>query len=454
MSKLDFEMGDSAGQLNKYKVGEACIIHSMEDYATANYFKEFFKWTGLSFFDFVYHENNEELNLILQDGSNHFDFIIYIHDKEDRWKQKYGKLTSLNVDIPDDFDLQEVITNHNIPESLGDIWIRMFSRCVEGTDYATVFAALFKIYVECNIFHKLINNNYLLSVDYIDGYEVKLLLEELNEEKKQWKVTVEKLTEFRENYSIRLGMEHVLYALVYSQRKISEISGMLREKMPYSTQKMLETLNSIYKINPYFYMAESLKAKVVAMNIEDLVFSATFMKNCTELCPSDACNSFHYYRLGKLFEKFNRPQMAKTAYEISYKKNPLNFRALFKIIVSDINFRNYVTAHTHIFQLLQILQVENMEDMNYERRLKLLPPIELEYVCKCYILLARVKQLQNTDIKDLFQKVQAVADSVEENEYLYNIYMNKTGKMKQRLRGRLSETVIQKKSRNIGKLDE
>lgn len=440
-------------QLKEYRVGELCIIHSMNNYATANYFKEFFKWVGLSFFDFVYNENNEEMNLKL-DSSNHFDFMVCVDDKENKWKVKYGEIASLKVDIPDNFDLRQSIKNPNVENSLDEVWKRMFSIFKEGDSYAKTFDALFKIYVKNNIFHKLINNNYQLSIDYQEKYEVGKFLNELNEENEQWKKTVDDLTKFREDFGDRLGIEHVIYTKVYSQRKVSEISGILGEKMLYSTQELLDSLNSIYKINPYFYMAESLKAKVVAMNMEDLVFSVIYMKNCTELCPSDACNSFHYYRLGKFFEKFNRPQMSKTAYEISYKKNPLNFRALFKVVVADINFRDYEAARSHIQQLLKILQIENTEESNYKQKLKLLPPIELEYVCKCYILLTRVLQLQKKDITDPFKKMQIVADSVQENEYLCNIYMDNSEVMKKRLSGRLSEVVIKKKLRNIGKLND
>lgn len=451
MTESEIITGDCAGQQIQYKVGEACIIHSISDYASANFLKEFMKWVGISFFDFVYHENDEEMNCLLEKQNNHFDFILYVNDNNQRWRKRYGHLSSANVDIT----LKKITKADNeVTNVLNDVWSEMFKRYDGAEEYVKSFNKLFDVYVCFNVFHKLINNKYQLSIDYTKSYDVNTLMDELGNENNEWKEVANCLEKYMSVHGKCSGLEHVIYALVYSQRKITELSGMLGEKMPYSSQSMLNTLNSIYDTNPYFYMTESLKAKVVGMNMEDLVFSLSYMKNCTELCPADACSSFHFYRLGKLFERFKRPVMAKTAYEISYKKNPLNFRALFKVIVNEINFWKYEEARMHIRQLLRILQVGEINAEEYMKRLYMLPPIELEYVCKCYILLARIQQIETGNSGGFYEKAQEVEKSVDKNEYLRAVYAEKCVKMKERLRGRLSEAVIQRKLRDIGKLND
>ena len=457
-------MGEANMKLPLFGIGEACIIHSVHDYVFAMFFKEFMKWIGISFFDFTYHADDTELNEKIKD--NHFDFIFYINDKNNNLKNEYADLTDVYVDIcTDKYDESiwtTVDSNNNSlvlnKSILTDAFDQVIQKIFNGNEETRkIFDSLAEIYCSENVLHKMLDNKYALSFAYGETRTIKQFLSDLAKQYRKWNFIISELEKKKEEIAeIEIGFENYVYALVYSKRKSAEISSILRWKTPYQVKDLLNELDSIYFYRPQFYMGESLKAKIASMDPNRQIMSVFYMKNCTDVCPTDACDSFHYYRMGKFYELLDRNDDAWLIYQKSYKKNPLNFRALFKLAVNKLNTEKYNEAEGYLKLILRILQICDDDCELIVDNLKYLPVLEMEYVCKCFLLLESLEYRQNgnKDIAKIYYKnADRVHEIVESSWYLKEIYKKNYDSILECVRARLTEHVIQRKLRNISGLD-
>lgn len=446
-------------KLPMFGIGEACIIHSIHDYGVAMFFKEFMKWIGISFFDFTYHDTDKELNEELK--KSRFDFILYINDKDNGWKEQYADLSQVHVDIDmkrysDDIwcakgtDASEDVLNADI---LKDAFTEVIQKNFDGnTTMREIFNYLAKVYCDHNVLHKMLDNKYRLSLAYSDSFTVSMFLEELREQYSGWDKIIAVLEREKENFDAVTGFENYIYALVYSKRKSAEISNFLKKKTPYYVDVLIKELDDIYSFSKSFYMGESLKAKVASMNPDSQIMSIFYMANCIEVCPAYACNSFHYYRMGKHYELLNRNDDAWLIYQKAYEKNKLNFRALFKLAAIKINTEKYEEAENYLKRLLRILQLQNADGELNEENLKYMPVLEMEYACKCFLLLELVtfrKSGNRMQADHYYEEANKVNELVVNNKYLKGMYKNDYDRIIERVKSRLSERVIQKKLRDI-----
>ena len=442
-----------------FGIGEACIIHSIHDYVFAMFFKEFMKWIGISFFDFTYHDTDVQLNKELK--KSRLDFILYINDKDNTWKKQYNDLARVHVDIDmkrysDDIWCAEgtdesgsVLNASILKDAFREVIKKNFD---ESSKIQMIFNYLAEVYCEHNVLHKMLDNKYRLSLAYSETFTLAMFLEELEAQSNSWDKIIVALEDKEENFGKVTGFENYIYALVYSKRKSAELADILRWKTPYHVDVLLENLDSIYSFSRNFYMGESLKAKVASMDPNFLAMSVFCMENCIEVCPSDACNSFHYYRMGKHYELLGRNEDAWVIYQKAYEKNRLNFRALFKLAVNKITTKKYEEAEEYLKMILRILQLQSADGEWKEENLRYLPVLELEYACKCFLLL-ELAAFRNNGKKMLtdyyYQKAIRVHELVPENCYLKGMYRKDYGRIIERVEIRLSEHVIQKKLRNI-----
>lgn len=449
-------------KLPLFGIGEACIIHSVHDYVFAMFFKEFMKWIGISFFDFTYHADDTELNQKIKD--NHFDFIFYINDKNNNLKNEYTDLTDVYVDIctdkyyksiwtAADSDNDSLMLNKSI---LTDAFDQVIRKIFNGNEETRrIFDSLAEIYCSENVLHKMLDNKYALSFAYGESITIKHFLEELAVECREWDRIISKLEMKKKDVETITGLENYVYALVYSKRKSAEISKILRWKTPYQVDNLLKELDSIYMYIPNFYMGESLKAKVASMDPSSQVMSVFYMKNCTDVCPTDACDSFHYYRMGKFYELLDRKEYAWKIYLKAYRKNPLNFRALFKVAVSKMNIEKYDEAESYFKLILKILQIcDDSGELN-EDNLKYLPVLEMEYACKCFLILESLeyRKKENKNLAQVYyEKVDRIRALIDNSYYLKEIYKSNYDYILERVHLRLTEHIIHQKLRSISGL--
>lgn len=413
---------------------EVCIVFSAENYAEAMCFKEFMKWTGISYFLYVHNEIDEKLNKDLMEHDNYFDVVFYINSEGKKWCECLKCLSENRVDVPggEIWDGNKCTEIH-LNLSLCAAWELLEP---DNIIVREVFKELVSIYCQYDILRNLVNdtNSLYMMIDvslntaknYLE--QKKLLQREYEVRYEQWKNIVGKLEELQkkyENIEEYCGMEYVLHALTYSKWKTNELCGRLNWKPFIETGTLLQQIDEIYKYNNRFYMAENLKSKIAGNALEYSALAIPYIKKCTQACRVNACNSFYYYRWGKEHEQAGRRALAIKIYEASYEKNRLNFRSLFKLAVDRIIQKDRKQAEKYLVELLNVLQVTINLD---EEKLKLLPPMELQYASKCFILLGELAEDEpgNNSASLYYTKVMEIWQSIGKNEFLKKMYPDET----------------------------
>lgn len=389
-----------------------CIVHRIEEAALSTYYKNFVRWIGIFHLDFTVNEENEEMNQFIEYGKNQFDFMVYLNDKSNKWLNQYSSYSDTNVSIEylqeDGWDM-----NQFGGKFLTQIWKEIFAQ-KQGEDWKEiekVIQSLIYIYEKKRVFTLLVDDYNVLRPSYKKKY--------LTMKFHQWESVIKELKKCCKEYGSYRGLEYLQYALIYSHQKTNDICTILRTNGVLDTKRMLKASQYIYESDSEFYIVEYLKARNVQ---DDFMKSRTaeyYIKNCIDKCNNDVIKSFLYYCLGRAYEREGAMDIAWKNYEMSYKKNKNNFRALYKLAVLYKKNGRYNKAKASFKRILQILQIR---DLGNRENLKYLDLLELEYACKCYILIGDLENPVNAVL--YYQEVTEISKRLEENTILKNVYLD------------------------------
>lgn len=437
---------------------EIAIIHSADDYPVGLFLKENLKLNGFSYFMYAYNELDDKKNDILAKSDNQFDLILYVNDQNDKWQNRFGHLSNHNINVQ--------MSNGQIWEKFGEldssklekVWINIlnevFTDTLEIQESIDIMKEISDIYCKYDLFRKLLNNTESWFKQVRDEKNEKDYRDNLIKQSEIWKNALKDL----EKYSNKIGLErivqgqeHLDYAMLYCKRKINDICDLLGKKFEYNSWKLIldaDDMHTKYKTD--FYMAENIIAKNARKSLEYKGLALLSMKNCTQNCEVSACNSFHFYRLGKLYEKSEKVIQAEKAYEEAYQINQLNFRALYKIAVNSYSRKYYDIARKEFEETLELLQIPTKNLSTISDIVKKLPALELEYVCKCYVLLSEIEENEEHIDYQYYNSCKRVIDLIveiiekDENTFIKNMYADYP-KYSQYLKKRLSINAIKKK---------
>mgnify|MGYP000114085943 CR=1 FL=1 len=389
---------------------EIAIIHSIDDYQAGLLIKESLKLEGFSYFSYVYNELNDDLNKQLEESDNKFDLIIYVNDTDGMYQKRFKKLAEMNVQVNIESDTTWSENEHQLNvEILKSLWKQILREvyCTEMEDANKTYEIMEKlaeVYCKYDLFRKLLNNTetWFGLVRKKQGENVYIA--ELQKQEKEWKAALKDLEKCFQTVDDNIsGKEHLEYAILYCKRKINNIYDLMGRYLPYDSWEMMEeadAMHSRYKTD--FYMAENITSQIAKQSYEYKGMAILTMRNCTQKCMVPACNSFHYYRMAKLYEKVDKIVQAEISYKEAYELNQLNFRAGYKCGVFALNKKEFETAKWHFRRVLQILQITIGDSKEFEKSIRKLPALELEYVCKCFVLLAEIERLETTVMDEEF----------------------------------------------------
>lgn len=440
---------------------EIAVIHSTADYAQALFVKEFLKWSGFSYFDYVYNDLYDKFNENLEKSNNHFDAVFYINDAQEKYESRFGNLTENNIHLfikYSNINLNDEEKHENNciwnSETLKRMWkdiLKQIYKDENTTNTLRIFDEMSEIYCRYDLFRKLLNNTESVFKQVLEEQGYNAYVKGLKNQKNQWKKACDDLRDYFgtiQNNSIK-GIEHLEYAKLYCKRKINGINRLLNEQSQYNISDMVREIHSLYSRNyNNLYMAESMAAKVfeISQDYENIAIPA--LHNCTHNCKVDACNSSHFYRLGKLYEKYGKKEQAAFIYEKSYTLNPLNFRTVYKLAADCIRKQKYGEAQIWVLNILYILQldIENVE--NCKNILCKLPPLELEYASKCYMLLAKIETYKDNRNQDnlnyCYEMAEITNKIIQNNIFVQEVYSDQPLFVKY-LKTKLSLNSIKKK---------
>lgn len=389
---------------------EIAIIHSIDDYQAGLLIKESLKLEGFSYFSYVYNELNDDLNKQLEESNNRFDLIIYVNDTDGMYQKRFKKLADMNVQVGIKSDgIWSKDTHQLNVEILKSLWkqilYEVYSTEIENANETyEIMRKLAEVYCKYDLFRKLLNNTETWFGLVRKKQSREVYIASLKDQEKEWKAALEDLEKHFQTVDDNVsGKEHLEYAILYCKRKLNDICDLMGKYFPYDSWEMMEeadAMHSRYKTD--FYMAENITSQIAKQSYEYKSMAILTMRNCTQKCIVPACNSFHYYRMAKLYEKVDKIVQAEISYKEAYELNTLNFRAGYKCGVFALNKKEFETAKWHFRRVLQLLQITIGDSNEFEKFIGKLPALELEYVCKCFILLAEIERLETIVMDEEF----------------------------------------------------
>lgn len=437
---------------------EIAIIHSVDDYSVGLFLKENLKLEGFSYFVYAYNQLDDKKNDILSESNNQFDLILYVNDQNDKWQSRFGHLSHHNLNIQMEnkeiWESSGKLNNRRLKEIWKDILKEMYADSQDLYECMDIMNTISDVYCEFDLFRKLLNNTESWFRQVKTQISEDIYKNSLTQQKKVWSKALERLQQFSDGIDtgrVLQGQEHLDYAMLYCKRKINDICDLLGRKFEYDSWKLISDADDMHvKYKTDFYMAENIIAKNARKSLEYKGLALMAMKSCTQECGVSACNSFHFYRLGKLYERFEKTIQAERAYEESYRINSLNFRALYKIAVNSLNRKYYDISRKELEDTLDLLQISTRNLTTISDTVRKLPSLELEYVCKCYVLLAEVEDKEGHIDYQYYNSCKKVIDLIleiiekDENEFIKNMYADYP-KYRQYLKSRLSMNAIKEK---------
>ena len=333
---------------------EILVVHSMDNYVAGITISNFFKWTGFSYYVHVHNELDDRLNNGLVHSNNHFDMAIYVNDVAKRFYSKYHHL------------------------SLDSISVLYDESKFECTKINPHIHFLYNLYIRLN----------LLQIIYISNDVYKKEKEMILARKKIWHEALSEIEQYTKNIdpeSSDPGLEHLDYALLYCKKEINLLCDLLQISREFSDWDLLlyvDNWNRKWekKYDYDFYIAEHMISQIAIHSSEYKALAIIHERDCIRRCINPFCKSFYMYNIGLLYEKANKVLQAKSYFNDAYDFNQYNFEALFKIIVATLKEKEGISKYASDF--FKIFQISFSTKRNFQRKIKMISPCELEYLAR------------------------------------------------------------------------
>lgn len=377
-----------------------CIIYKEKCCYDAYYLRDFFKWIGFSYFDYCY-DGYKENYILLRPEDNNFDVFICLGYEPCDWiegiRRSFEKSIVLDIKgVEKNITLKTIfkdIINHFNNENQYDILLDIIFKMIKIYNLYNMTGLLYEY-----TFVLVTNNPHSLSSKLLNKYEI--IIKELNK------------LDCKSSYHYP-GKEYYLYAVYSCQSKINELSKYLKKSFPYDTGDSICKLNEIYACDEDFFRVEYLKSKFAVLDDLYKIYVNYYTRECIKNSKVNTCKSFHYYGLGKSLEKNNKRIEAVKEFGLAYNYNKLNTRALFKLALERYHAKDYMTAEKYLLEIISILDItrqNNNADIGFEY----IPLMELEYIFKCYMLLAKLSSGSTEDY--YYNEAYKISEFVKNNK--------------------------------------
>lgn len=357
------------------KLQGICLVYDINSTYLNCYFKEFFKWIGISYVGCFC---RADVDSFVRSQKSQLDEVIDL-----------GKVLSLS----EKDRMSELLKQGTIRNVLGDSGrppiellrnlLAKFENDYFGSRGKSLMDALLDIYDECGLVCFLYDYTLLLS-QKLNGDGCQKVYKALTD-------ALYRLDEIFDKYhTVCSGQDfhmlaHVLYAKYHCQKMIDELLFTQNKVLEFDTATYINEVNKIYDYDRDFLKAEYLKAGVVKLDSLYRPLGKTILNFCVKNSPADVCKSIYYYELAKWLETDNQPMEAEKMFQMSYKKNPTNVKAIFKLAVYKLNKAEIEPA--------KILLKRIAERWNLDEQEKQIPPRDLEYAYKANMLLAEIDKM-------------------------------------------------------------
>lgn len=392
-----------------------CFIHDKKNSYTACYLKEYFKWIGLSFVDYVY---NEENNIFDEPEDCKFDIIVNIdHAMPNLEIEKVEKAIS-----PRFIELQttEAESEGELLKKLLENITRQF---LKG-ERCKALIQLADIYNRNHLVEGLYEYTFVLLERLYDDMK-ELYYQKFENVYEEVLKILEKCDQKCENCQENRFIEYALYAKYNCQRCMNAILLLQKKIVRFEVEQYLDEVSEIYEYDSDYYNVEYLKAQVAQQDWQFKAFSKFYIIHCIERCQVNVCKSYHYYSLGKWKDKNMQFCEAEENYRLAYYHNKSNIKAIFKIAVEKNNMNEEELSKVFLNKILNLWSDEDNKDY--------IPLRDIEYAYKARMLLSDIEEKQFQDFdrnnaekySEYVQNIRMEDDNISGKSFIKRMYPEK-----------------------------
>lgn len=356
------------------KLQGICFVYDINSTYLNCYFKEFFKWIGVSYAGCFY---RIDFDVFAGFRKYQFDEVVDVGGVLDQTERdRVSELSKQRMvrTISGDLGQPPVELLRNLLAELGN---DSFEKQKDP-----LMDRLLTIYDQFDMVNLLYDYTLLLSQRLGEG-NCRNIYDILNGVLTEVNQAVLKYYMIKDRDPVKLA--YAMYAKCHCEKMIDELLYAQNKALKFDVVAYIRDVNKIYEFDPEYFKAEYLKADVVKLDSLYRPLGKTFLNFCVKSCPVDVCKSFYYYGLAKWLETDNQPIEAEKMFQMAYKKNPTNVKAIFKLAVYKLNKSE--------IELAKILLKRIAERWDIEGQKKQIPPRDLEYAYKANRLLAEIDKL-------------------------------------------------------------
>lgn len=290
--------------------------------------------------------------------------------------------------------------------------------------------------VIANIFDKCCITETLLGTRYFypdkNNYEILC---------PNYKNAIEQIVEvLKNNYRNNVNSNFLWFAMAYLGYEYNYYCKRLNQGFRFSHKDLLGTADDLWKSEKEVWKSVILlKAQVY----DDLEGKAPQAYEFYKMSVVGKFNAFAWYKMGNIWQKKYRDRViALKHFEQAVRINPLYYRAVYKVAECNLGLENIAEARDAYWKVIEILQ-------NRYKRV-LLCPIDVEYLYKSYVNLARIEVNKYGDIfeamriyeqiEELWEKIcdssdtedicsKYIAESGLDNKFLTMLYKGLKSKL-------------------------
>lgn len=388
-----------------------CFVHTIEDSYVTCYLKQFFKWTGFVYLEYIPGSMGSSIDILRKPENQKFDMMVSLN---------HALQDNNGTDIADCYGDRFYELNFQLQEKAEDVMERLMDQLkdtiLRNTDIF-VFEKLYELYQEFGMASVLYEYTMILLNGMDDSFFVAL-----DNKFEQVLYKMEQFEKCQKHSAQDRGMwEYFLFAKYFCQRKANELCLFKDWILYYPIDELLKNLNEIYRYDDGFHRVEYLKAKAAEQSLMHRVYAKGYYFKGLEKSSIEVCKSYLFYQLGKWLEKNQQAYEAGIAFINSYKTNPANLKAVFKLAVGAKRTKD-LDAERHYLSCM----VENWR-LFHEKK-QMLPLMELEYAYKSYMLMDKLMRKDISDKrfynigKEILQFTETMGKEARDDYFIYWLY--------------------------------
>lgn len=280
-----------------------------------------------------------------------------------------------------------------------------------------------QLFLELGSLVNIYIDNNLMICNMMERYFYAPQLTRVEKVLQGFQVAYEELRELEEG-------RYVDYFGLLCQHKINSLLGKLRRKKLYDSHMLISEAVQLGEKYQHFTQGYILAGILADGDLNYLTYSIIYYNRAFDVAEGmDPVKAYIDYRRGRYYEKINHDvESALDLYEEAYKKDPFNYRILYKKALLELD-KGYIwqekfyieLAKQDFYQLYQLMYGDIIHNN--------LEPIQLEYLTKTFIKLYEIYDVwleKKEKARQILKKLGSLDHIIYTDAFFSNIFQDES----------------------------